>query len=1013
MVSVAFLPPQARRRWRAGPRNGYSEGSMNLPDLDTFWKLVAESRLVAAGELERLRRACPADDTVAAAQWLVGKGKLSTWQARRLARGDQGPFFIGAYRLMTRIDADGPGLLFRVKEEGSGRRLQLRLLERSLCKQQNLWTGIVRRATIAHAARSPILSQTHAVDKVGSHRIILCEDLSPKTLADELAADGGLPVAAAVRIAVEVARGVAELHRLDDVHGGISLAALRREPAQAGGDPREAAVRLAQFPLAGDPHLHPPRLPLELKDRIDALGRQACFVAPELTEPSAVCTVQSDLYAIGCLVHALVSGEPVGWQGDPRRTLAHAATVGLPPLVAPGGPATLAGVVAKMTARDPASRYVSAVEAADALAACVGMPPASLAPPPPVLPTAVLAGEASSAVQAASPHSASMTIAPPPFAEPSAIVPVIDTASQPRPVAARPGSPPPRGHRKKGRNRTALWATLGMLGIAVVGLVALVFVLKQQGGSQQAAAAKKPTQETVAADSADDPGRDAAPPPKPSADPQATDAVAGAGGSDPSIAMVASDTLPWGPPTSGPPPPLAYLPTGSQLILLARPADLVASDEGRLFVKALGPQMAEILKRLENVSGCGLEQIEEVQAGWQADPSGNVQGAYAIRLTQPADERAICDAIGGLESKETDGETTHLKSTLGLWLPTAEQGRVIVCGTPKLVQGIVAAEAKAGPVGDSSQLRAALAPDMERLVGMLDRSRHLTLFGAPQYLRTEGRDMLTGPLAQLVDPLKLFFSTAVRAAALSLHVGDMLYVELDAIDSPSMNEPARVMAQTIKGKVDALANDIEDWTAGLNGVEYGRKVINRLPGMMRFLAANTRAGAEGRGVVVNAYLPQPAGHNIALAAELALAQAGRSGPATRVAANAGAAAAPRTAKEKLEQKISLSFPRDTLEKSVQLLAEEIGLPITIRGGDLQLEGITKNQSFGLDERDKPAEAILRVILMKANPDGKLIYVFRGAGDGDSLEITTKAAAAKRGDTVPPVFGPLPSDADPQ
>jgi hypothetical protein len=671
-----------------------------------------------------------------------------------------------------------------------------------------------------------------------------------------------------------------------------------------------------------------------------------------------------------------------------------------------------------MTARDPASRYASAVEAADALAACVGMPPASLLPPPPVLPTAVLAGEAGSAVQAAPPHSASMTIAPPPFAEPSAIVPVIDTANQPRPVAARPVAPKPRGRRTTGRNRTTLWATAGMLGLAAVGLVALVFVLKQQGGSQQATAAKRPTREKIAADSAKGTGRDAssaatARDTKTNDAPVATggrkDSASGVSPPDPSIELVASDSLPWGSPTAGPPPPLAYLPAGSQLILLARPADLVATDEGRLFVRALGPQVAAILGLLEKVSGCGLEQIEEVQAGWQADTSGTVQGAYAIRLERPADEQAIRDAVGELESKESDGETMHMKSTLGLWLPTAERGRVIVCGAPKLVQGIVAAEAKAGPVGDSGQLRAALAPDMERLVGMLDRSRHLTLFGAPQYLRTEGRDMLTGPLAQLVDPLKLFFSTAVRAAALSLHVGEMLYVELDAIDS--VDEPARVMAKNIKAKVDALADDIEDWTAGLPGVEYGRKLINRLPGMVRFLAENTRAGAEGKGVVVNAYLPQPAGHNIALAAELAIVQAGRTGPATKVAANAGAGAAAPTAKAKLEQKISLSFPRDTLEKSIQLLAEEIGLPITIRGGDLQLEGITKNQSFGLDEQDKPAEVILRAILMKANPDGKLIYVIRGAGEGDSVEITTKAAAAKRGDPVPPVFGPLPSGAD--
>ena len=333
-------------------------------------------------------------------------------------------------------------------------------------------------------------------------------------------------------------------------------------------------------------------------------------MAPKLTEPAAVCTVQSDLYSIGCLVHALVAGEPVGWQGDPRRTLAHAATVGLPPLVAPGGSAMLAGVVATLTARDPALRYATAVEAADALAACVGMPPESLAPPPTVLPAAVLAGEAGSAVQAAAPQSASMTSAPPPFAEPSAIVPVIDTARQSRPVAARPGAPSPRGRRTTGRNHTALWATVGMLGIAGVGFVALVFVLKQQGSGHQATAVKKPTRETVAADSPVETGRDGTPPPQPSADPQATDAVVGTAGSDPSIELVASDTLPWGPPTSGPPPSLAYLPAGSQLILLSRPADLMASDEGRLFVKALGPQLAEILGLLEGVSGCGLEQIE-------------------------------------------------------------------------------------------------------------------------------------------------------------------------------------------------------------------------------------------------------------------------------------------------------------------------------------------------------------------------------------------------------------------
>jgi hypothetical protein len=86
-----------------------------------------------------------------------------------------------------------------------------------------------------------------------------------------------------------------------------------------------------------------------------------------------------------------------------------------------------------------------------------------------------------------------------------------------------------------------------------------------------------------------------------------------------------------------------------------------------------------------------------------------------------------------------------------------------------------------------------------------------------------------------------------------------------------------------------------------------------------------------------------------------------------------------------------------------MIAEEIGLPIEIRGKDLELDGITKNQSFGLDAQNQTADAILRTILARSNPDGKLVYVVRNKGGAESIEITTRAAAAKRGDTLPPGF----------
>jgi len=88
-----------------------------------------------------------------------------------------------------------------------------------------------------------------------------------------------------------------------------------------------------------------------------------------------------------------------------------------------------------------------------------------------------------------------------------------------------------------------------------------------------------------------------------------------------------------------------------------------------------------------------------------------------------------------------------------------------------------------------------------------------------------------------------------------------------------------------------------------------------------------------------------------------------------------------------------------------MIADEIGTPMDIIGPDLQLEGITKNQSFGLDARDKPAREVLMDILAKANPDGKLVYIVRPEDGVETILVTTRAAVEKRGDKLPPGIAP--------
>jgi len=982
---------------------------MPIPAPEDFWSLVAASRLVAPDALSALRReyaaappqAAGEDPTTSIAKWLVRRAAVSRWQARRLLGGDSGPFFVGDYRLMERLEGDGPGRLYRARHEPSGRPLCLMLLDRQLCQRPDVWQGIVRRATVAHEATDPVLSRTWALEQEpgSGNRLLLCEDVQGPSLADELPRLGPLEPATACRVMLDVARGVAELHRRGAVHGGISLDAIRLEPPAAGGVDAIGVtggrtVRLLQIPLVGDPHAAASHAIGDATERIARLGRRASFVPPELVSPGGVADRRSDVYSLGCVLHALLTGGPPCWKGDAQRTLSQTSTTGPEPLGPPRVPVEVATLVAYMVARDPAGRYKDAAEAADAIAACLALPPVSTALPPqhPPIDTPVA------------------TPADPPFAVGTATTadaptfPDIPDIKTVKPAAADP---------RKAASRRRLVATAaggGILALALTG--ALVAVLTRGGSAEKRG--RPPAAGRADHTAQQEPARRPIEPQAAEAEPDA-EPTPDAG---PRQAVVESSDLPWASPTRGRPPSLEYMPPGAQLVLLARPADLLETDEGGLFLRALGPRVEAGIDTLTTLCGTGLDGVEQILGGWQATAdasaarateSGNVLGGWVVRLAEPSgmatDREARTAAWGATTEEEIGVETIHLGKTLAFWFPSAEQGRVLAIAPAALLREMVEAAGEPGPDADAGdRLPAGLSPDMESLIGMLDDSRHVTLLGSPHYLLYDGRPVLAGGLARLAKPIHGFFGDDVKAAAVSLHFGDDFYLELDAV--PSRAEPAKSLAQRLAAGVDSWGDAAEDAVASASLHEYGRKLVMRLPTMIRTLAANARSGPEGRAAVLNAYLPRHAAHNLVLASELALEQPAGGAGAAAAAPTAAPSAAGGLAR--LQQKISLTFAKDTLEKSVQMIADEIGVPIEILGGDLQLEGITKNQSFSLEERDKTADAVLRTILAKSDTVGRLVFVVRMQDGREMIAVTTRAAAAKRGEKLPPGFGEQPA-----
>jgi hypothetical protein len=701
----------------------------------------------------------------------------------------------------------------------------------------------------------------------------------------------------------------------------------------------------------------------------------------------------------------------------------------------------MATLIGYLMARDPAERYQTAAEAADGIAACLGLATGGgstavrqpVGSQPRATPAAAQADELPDFLSGAAPSASSRSGSSGGGGFASAAAP---------PIAREPAGPSALIRRRRTQMRLFGGAITLVILAGTAALVVSRLDWKPQPDTvvtedKVAAAPRekptvKPEEESIGwgnvgggkaaekpAAAGDKPETATAQPGKPAAPAAAIRQI-----------VVDDDTLPWATPTEGPRPRLAYLAPGSQLVLLARPAELLGDDEGRRFVESLGPQAAAGLAALASFCGCEPADIESVQAGWQAGGLDQVLGGYVVRLVEgrelPTDEAARRKAWGATTAAQVEGETIHKGKPFSFWVPSTEKNRVLVVapeaaaaaeatGLPgaaeareTLITQIVR-QAVASRGASADGMLAQLPLELEQLVGMLDETRHLTLFGSPHYLLTQGRVVLAGPLAKLAKPLEALFGDSLQAAALSAHFADDCYLELDAIATRDV--PPKDLVEELAGRVDGLPDAVETYCASLNPAPYGRVLVMRLPQMLRLVSAKMRSGAEGKGVVLNAILPRQAGHNIALATELALAQApGAAVAAAGQAAPAagGAAAAPAGALGKLEQKITLVFAKDTLEKSIQMISDEIGTPMDIIGPDLQLEGITKNQSFGLEARDKSAREVLLDILAKANPDGKLVYIVRQEDGVETILVTTRTAVEKRGDKLPPGLEP-PAD----
>jgi hypothetical protein len=558
--------------------------------------------------------------------------------------------------------------------------------------------------------------------------------------------------------------------------------------------------------------------------------------------------------------------------------------------------------------------------------------------------------------------------------------------AQDEPIQIRVTEKPRRPAAPRRSNRQWLWIGSAALS-AVVAMAAIAYMLSSGEPPPMQPAAPK-----SASFPSSEPGRPDPGVPAPSTTAAANEQII----DDPTGQLL------WGAPTSGPSLSLAYVPAGTQCLIHLRPAAITAHPEGERVLAALGPWGRGVVDQLHSIVGGDLAEIDALLIAVTVSDANRLEATLRIEFVNKFDDAEITRRFPAAQRKEQERAAVHKLDGRAYFL-TAEPTHALIVTTTSLAAELIESAGESPP----------LVRDVEALVEQSDADCDVTVIVAPKFLQASGNELLTADAAPLHDALRWLLGDEATAVALSIDWGDDFFAELRA--TPALNVPPRRLAAKLRERIVAMPAAIEETVLAEPWHPYGRKVIARLPGMLRTLARYTRAGEEDREAIVRAYLPAAAGHNLLMAGELLLTQPHGDGANGSAKSPAATLVAPATIADKLAGKTSLSFTKESLEQAVALLAEDIGVEIVIAGGDLQLDGITKNQSLGLDLRDRPAGEILLEILLRANPDRqatgpadprqKLVYVIEPTttGAAERIIVTTRTAAAKRGDRLPEPF----------
>ena len=255
----------------------------------------------------------------------------------------------------------GTGATSRVylaTRETDGERMVVKLMKRGAAVAERSQYFLLEMQLLQKMSHPNVVPITDAGEAQGV-LFFAMPFIEGETMRQRLSRDGAFAVADAVRYALDLARALAHVHSHGVVHRDVKPENILLSP--------NGAI-LLDFGHARAPAVMPNA---ESRDAKKYIVGTANYVSPEQVAGRRVADSRSDLYSLGCVLLEMLTGRVPFSAGSARETMQRRLDEAPPDVrvTRPDVPDEVASVLRRSMAVDPAERYLTAGQMADALAA--------------------------------------------------------------------------------------------------------------------------------------------------------------------------------------------------------------------------------------------------------------------------------------------------------------------------------------------------------------------------------------------------------------------------------------------------------------------------------------------------------------------------------------------------------------------------------------------------------------------------------------------------------------------